>query len=199
MSDLTTYLRRTDVEGMIQAKVDACAQKIDGWRAEFDKLPEQQRYTEHHPVALPLARRIADMEARKSALCAALAAVKLCQQFTLHEGREPNEADLTEPRDAAGDTSDPVPGAAATSSDPSAVKSVVCVNAFHTAENGDVTYSGEGDPIEGWSVYRRIPDPRGNHYPFDTADDDEFPSRELALKRADELGALHGGLEIREY
>lgn len=76
---------------------------------------------------------------------------------------------------------------------------VICMNPYHTDGDGNETYSDAGDPVEGWSIYRRIPDPRGNHHPFDAQDDDNFPTREAALARAEELAALHGGLEIREY
>lgn len=75
----------------------------------------------------------------------------------------------------------------------------VCMNAWLELDTGDVTYSdGVNDPVDGWSVYRRIPDPRGPFWPFDSSDERDFETREEALAYAEQLAAEHG-LEIREY
>lgn len=107
VTDLKTYLRRTDVEGMLTMKIEALDERIARLDAEFQALPKEQRLTPNHPIALPMARKIADLEARKSALGAALGAVKFCEQFTLHDGHESNEAGIAELRDAQGNNVEP--------------------------------------------------------------------------------------------
>lgn len=76
----------------------------------------------------------------------------------------------------------------------------VCVNAWHTDAEGNQTYSDPArDPIEGWSVYRRMPDPRGDHFPCGCLDDADFESRDDAMAYADRISAENGAIDIRVY
>lgn len=76
---------------------------------------------------------------------------------------------------------------------------VVCLNAWTVDDDGNETYTDNPDTTKGWSVYLRIPDPRGDYYPFDCTDEQDFETYEAAIAFAEELAAQHGGCEIREY
>jgi hypothetical protein len=55
------------------------------------------------------------------------------------------------------------------------------------------TYSDPGcDPVDGWCIYRRIPDPRGDHWPFAVQDEADFATRDEAVTAARLVADVYG-------
>lgn len=76
MTDLTRYLRRADVEGLLQTKIDHCDTKLEELRAK----PTRGMTTEQLAV---IARDVADYTQRRSALVVAKHHLDFCEQFDL--------------------------------------------------------------------------------------------------------------------
>ena len=73
----------------------------------------------------------------------------------------------------------------------------VCLHAWCTTEDGGAEYT-DGLAVDGWSVYVRVADPRGDHYPFDIAEVRDFETYEAAIAYAETL-ASDIGAQFNEY
>ena len=73
----------------------------------------------------------------------------------------------------------------------------VCLHAWRTTEDGGAEYT-DGLAVDGWSVYVRVADPRGDHYPFDIAEERDFETYEAAIAYAETL-ASDIGARLFEY
>jgi hypothetical protein len=73
----------------------------------------------------------------------------------------------------------------------------VCLHAWRTTEDGGAEYT-DGLAVDGWSVYVRVADPRGDHYPFDTNEERDFETYEAAIAYAETL-ASDIGARLFEY
>ena len=73
----------------------------------------------------------------------------------------------------------------------------VCLHAWRTTEDGGEEYT-DGLAVDGWCVYVRVADPRGDHYPFDINDERDFETYEAAIAYAETL-ASDLGARLFEY
>jgi hypothetical protein len=73
----------------------------------------------------------------------------------------------------------------------------VCLHAWRTTEDGGAEYT-DGLAVDGWSVYVRVADPRGDHYPFDLEEERDFETYEAAIAYAETL-ASDIGARLFEY
>lgn len=77
----------------------------------------------------------------------------------------------------------------------------VCMNAYTTDEDGNVTYTDVPELIEGYSVYLRVEKAFNSPEPFDVLGDEDFNTKSLALAYARKLSREHklNPEDIHEY
>jgi len=73
----------------------------------------------------------------------------------------------------------------------------VCLHAWRTTADGGAEYT-DGLAVDGWCVYVRVSDPRGEYYPFDLEEERDFETYEAAIAYAETL-ANDLGAQVIEY